>query len=184
MEKVLEPATHPNKITKEKIWHFKQVKAEQRISLYRMAGQSLTKRSTWKTAPPQYNPRAEGLLEQNDPRPKGAGKIQRKLNKVRFESRPRKRQRPMPEEDEEIDPIIVADLGEDKETDPTIFVSLDEDRQKDQEEEPPQSPRKKRKEICHMHTPQSHLPTPHLKMMTGKPKVSLDWSLQMWTKTL
>ena len=35
-----------------------------------MAGQSLMKRSTWKTAPPQYNPRAEGLLEQNDPHQK------------------------------------------------------------------------------------------------------------------
>ena len=69
------------------------------------------RRSTWKTAPPHYNPRAEGLL-QNDPRPKGAGKMQRKLNKVRFESRPRERQRPMPEEDE--DPIIVAYLDEDE----------------------------------------------------------------------
>ena len=58
----------PNKITKEKIQCLRQVKAERRISLHRMAGQtSLTKGSTWKTAPPQYNPRAEGLLEQNDP---------------------------------------------------------------------------------------------------------------------
>ena len=32
-----------------------------------MAGQGLMKRSTWKTTPPQYNPRVEGLLEQNDP---------------------------------------------------------------------------------------------------------------------
>ena len=72
----------PNKITKEKIWHLKQVKAEGQISLYRTAGQGLTRRSTWRTAPPQYNPRAEGLLELNDPRPKGAGKIQRKLNKL------------------------------------------------------------------------------------------------------
>ena len=161
-----------------------------------MAGQGLMKKLTWKTAPPQYNPRVEGLLEQNDPQPKGAGKIQRKLNKVRFKSRPRKRQRPMPQEDEE--------------TDPTIVVSSDEDRQKDQEEEPPQSPPeeekgnlpysytprsppypppedndwdrrtrrknplslpwKKRKEICHIRTPQGHLPTPHLKMMTGETK--------------
>ena len=120
------------------------------------------KRSTWKTALPQYNPRAEGLLEQNDPQPKGAGKIQRKLNKVRFESRPRKRQRPMPEEDEEIDPIIVSDLGEDEETDPTIFVSLDEDGQKDQEEEhtreeePPQSPLEEEKgNLPYAYTPKS-----------------------------
>ena len=92
------------------------------------------KRSTWKTTPPQYNPRAEGLLEQNDPRPKGAGKMQRKLNKVRFESRPRKRQRPMPEEDD--DPIIVAYSDEDEEVDPIIIVAgLEGDEQKDQEEE-------------------------------------------------
>ena len=127
-----------------------------------MAGQGLTKRSTWKTAPPQYNPRAEGLLEQNDPRPKGAGKMQRKLNKVRFESRPRKRQRPMPKEDGEIDPIIVADLAEDEETDPTIFVSLGEDGQKDQEEEhtreeePPQSPPEEEKgNLPYAYTPKS-----------------------------
>ena len=106
------------------------------------------KRSTWKTAPPQYNPRVEGLLEQNDPRPKGAGKMQRKLNKVRFKSRPRKRQRPMPEEDEE--------------TDPTIFVSLDEDGQKDQEEEhtreeePSQSPPEEEKgNLPYSYTPRS-----------------------------
>ena len=110
-----------------------------------MAGQGLTKRSTWKTTPPQYNPRAEGLLEQNDPRPKGAGKMQRKLNKVRFESRPRKRQRPMPEEDD--DPIIVAYSDEEEEVDPIIIVAgLEGDEQKDQEgehtreEESPQSP--------------------------------------------
>ena len=120
------------------------------------------KKSTWKTAPTQYNPRAEGLLEQNDPQPKGAGKIQRKLNKVRFESRPRKRQRPMPKGDEEIDPIIVADLGKDEETDPTIFVSLDEDGQKDQEEEhtreeePPQSPPEEEKgNLPYAYTPKS-----------------------------
>ena len=113
------------------------------------------KRSTWKIDPPQYNPRAEGLLEQNDPRPKGAGKIQRKLNKVRFESRPRKRQRPMPKEEEEIDPIIVADLEEDEETDPTIFVSLVENGQKDQEEEhareeepPSVSPRRRERKFA------------------------------------
>ena len=48
--------TPPNKITKEKIWHLRQVKAERRISLHRTAGQtSLTTRSSWKTAPPQYN---------------------------------------------------------------------------------------------------------------------------------
>ena len=44
----------------------------------------------WKTTPSQYNPRAAGLLE-HDPRLKGAGKMQRKLNKVRFESRPREK---------------------------------------------------------------------------------------------
>ena len=57
----------PNKITKEKIWHLQQTKAERWIRLYRMAGQGMMRRSTWKTAPPHYNPRAEGLLEQNDP---------------------------------------------------------------------------------------------------------------------
>ena len=138
----------PNKITKEKIWCLQQVKAERRISLYRMAGQSLMKRLTWKTALPQYNPRAEGLLEQNDPQPKGAGKIQRKLNRVRFKSRPRKRQRPMSEEDEE--------------TDPTIIVSSDEDGQKAQEEEhtreeePPQSPPEEEKgNLPYSYTPRS-----------------------------
>ena len=146
------------------------------------------KQSAWKTAPPQYNPRAEGLLELNDPQPKGAGKRQRKLNRVRFKSRPRKRQRPRPEEDN--DPIIVTYLDEDEEIDPIIVAGLEGDKQKDQEEEhtreeePPQSPQKKRKEICHMHTPQGHPPTSHLKTMTGKPKVFLDWSLQMRTKTL
>ena len=55
---------------------------------------------------------------------------------------------------------------EDKETDPTIVISSDEDGQKDQEEEhtreeePLSLPQKKRKEIYHTHTPQSHLPTP------------------------
>ena len=73
--------TPPTRLLRRRFGAFRQVKAERRISLYRTAGQSLTKRSTWKTAPPQYNPRAEGLLEQNDPQPKGAGKIQRKLNK-------------------------------------------------------------------------------------------------------
>ena len=69
LEKVLEPATHPTtRLLRKKIQHLRQVKAERRISLHRMAGQmSSTRRSTWKTAPPQYNPRAEGLLDQNDP---------------------------------------------------------------------------------------------------------------------
>ena len=62
---------------------------------------------------PQYNPRVEGLLEQEDPQPRGAGKMQRKLNKVRFESRPRKRQRPMPK-----DPIIVAYSDDNEGDDP------------------------------------------------------------------
>ena len=119
-----------------------------------MAGQT----STWKTAPPQYNPRAEGLLEQDDPRPKGAGKMQRKLNKVRFKSRPRKRQRPMPE-----DPIIVAYSDEDEGDDPTIIVAgLEGDKQKDQEEEhtreeePPQSPLEEEKgNMPYAYTPRS-----------------------------
>ena len=78
---------------------------------------------------------------------------------------------------------------EDEETDPTIVVSSDEDRQKDQrkstqeKKNPLSLPWRKRKEIYHTHMPQSHLPTPHLKMMTGKQKVSPDWSLQMKTKT-
>ena len=118
------------------------------------------RRSTWKTAPPHCNPRAEGLLEQNDPQPKGAGKIQRKLNKVRFESRPRKRQRPMPKEDN--DPIIVAYSDEDEEIDPIIVAGLDEDGQKDQEdehtreEEPPQSPPEGEKgNLPYVYTPRS-----------------------------
>ena len=76
------------------------------------------KQSTLEDNPPQYNPRAEGLLEQDDPQPRGAGKMQRKLNRVRFESRPRKRQRPMPK-----DPIIVAYSDEDKGDDPLIIVA-------------------------------------------------------------
>ena len=126
-----------------------------------MAGQGLMKRSTWKTTPPQYNPRAEGLLEQNDPQPKGAGKMQRKLNKVRFKSRPRKRQRPMPKEDD--DPIIVAYSDEDEEVDPIIIVAgLEGDEQKDQEEEhtreeePPQSPPEEEKgSLPYAYTPRS-----------------------------
>ena len=90
----------------------------------------MMKRSPWKTAPPQYNSRAEGLLEQNDPQPKGAGKMQRKLNKVRFKSRPRKRQRPMPEEDD--DPIIVTGLEGDEQK--------DQEEEHIREEEPPQPP--------------------------------------------
>ena len=92
----------------------------------------MMKQSTWKITPPQYNPRAEGLLEQDDPRPRGAGKMQRKLNRVRFESRPRKRQRPMPE-----DPIIVAYSDEDEGDDPLIIVAglEGDDERKDQEVE-------------------------------------------------
>ena len=140
----------------------------------------MMKRSTWKTTPPQYNPRVEGLLEQDDPQPKGAGKMQRKLNKVRFESRPRKRQRPMPEENN--DPIIVAYLDDEEEIGPIIVAGLEgDDEQKDQEEghtseeDPLSCPQRKRKEVCPMHIPQNHLPTPHLKMMTGKLKVCLSW---------
>ena len=147
-------------ITKEKIRHLKQVKAERRISLHRTAGQDVMKWSAWKITPPQYNPRAAGLLE-HDPQPKGAGKMQRKLNKVRFESRPRKRQRPMPKEDE--DPIIVAYSDEDEEIDPIIIVAgLEGDEQKDQEEEhtreeePPQSPLEEEKgSLPYAYTPRS-----------------------------
>ena len=139
----------PHRITKEKIQCFRQAKAERRISLHRTAGQANpTGRLTWKTAQPQYNPRAEGLLVQNDPQKNGAGKIQKKLDKVRFESRPRKRQRPMPPEDEE--------------TDSPIIISSDEDEQKDQEEghtkeeEPPQSPPEEEKgNSPYMYTPKS-----------------------------
>ena len=78
---------------------------------------------------------------------------------------------------------------EDEETNPTIVVSSDEDRQKDQEEEhtreeePPQSPPEEEKgNLPYSYTPRSS-PYPHLKMMTGKQKVSPDWSLQMKTRT-
>ena len=124
-----------------------------------MAGQDVMKRSAWKTTPPQYNPRAAGLLE-HDPRPKGAGKMQWKLNKVRFESRPRKRQRPMPEEDD--DPIIVA-YSDEEDDDPIIIVAgLEGDEQKDQEEEhtreeePPQLPPEEEKgSMPYAYTPRS-----------------------------
>ena len=147
-------------ITKEKIQCLKQIKAERWISLHRTAGQDVMKWSAWKTTPPQYNPRAAGLLE-HDPRPKGAGKIQQKLNKVRFESRPRKRQRPMPEEDD--DPIIVAYSDEEEEVDPVIIVAgLEGDKQKDQEEEhtreeeSPQSPPEEEKgSLPYAYTPRS-----------------------------
>ena len=144
----------PNRITK-KIRYLRQVKTERRISLHRMEGQtSSTRRLTWKTAQPQYNPRAEGLLDQNDPQQKGEGKIQKKPNKIRFESRPRKRQRPMPQEDEE--------------TDPPIVISSDEDGQKDQEEEhtkeeePPQSPpEEEKRKLPNLYTPKSPPYPPH-----------------------
>ena len=66
--------------------------------------------------------------------------MQRKLNRVRFESRPRKRQRPMAK-----DPIIVAYSDDNKGDDPLIIVAGLEggNEQKDQEvehtreEEPP-----------------------------------------------
>ena len=117
--------------------------------------------STWKTTLPQYNPRAEGLLEQDDPQLRGAGKMQRKLNKVRFESRPRKRQRPMTKGDE--DPIIVAYTDEEEEIAPIIVAGLEgDDEQKDQEEEhtreedPPQSPPEEEKgSLPYAYTPKS-----------------------------
>ena len=68
----------------------------------------------------------------------------------------------MPEEDEEIDPIIVADLEEDEEIDPIIVAGLDEDGQKDQEgehtreEEPSQSPLEEEKgNLPYLYTPRS-----------------------------
>ena len=121
----------------------------------------MMKRSTWKTTPTQYYPRVEGLLEQDDPQPRGAGKMQRKLNKVRFESRPRKRQRPMPEENN--DPIIVAYLDEEEEIAPIIVAGLEgDDEKKDQEEEhtreedPPQLPPEEEKgSLPYAYTPKS-----------------------------
>ena len=88
--------------------------------------------------------------------------MQRKLNKVTFESRPRKRQRPMPEENE--DPIIVAYSDEEDEVDPIIIVAglEGDDKQKDQEEEdtreedPPQSPLEEEKgSLPYAYTPRS-----------------------------
>ena len=85
--------------------------------------------------------------------------MQRKLNRVRFESRPRKRQRPMPE-----DPIIVAYSDEDEGDDPLIIVAglEGDDEQKDQEvehtreEEPPQSPPEEEKgSLPYAYTPRS-----------------------------
>ena len=85
-------------------------------------------------------------MEQNDPRPKGAGKMQRKLNKVRFECRPRKRQRPMPKEDD--DPIIVAGLEGDEQK--------DQEEEHTREEEPPQSPPEEEKgNMPYAYTPRS-----------------------------
>ena len=136
------------------------MKADKQISLHRTARQD----PPWKMTPPPYNPRAEGLLEQEDPRPRGAGKMQRKLNRVRFESRLRKRQRPMPK-----DPIIVAYSDEDEGDDPLIIVAgLEGDNeQKDQEaeysreEEPPQSPLEEEKgSMPYAYTPSSPLYPP------------------------
>ena len=75
---------------------------------------------------------------------------------------------------------------EDEETNPTIVVSSDEDGQKDpggrahKRREPPQSPpgRRERKFTIFIHPKVTSLKT-----MTGKQKVSPDWSLQMKTKT-
>ena len=125
-----------------------------------MAGQDVMKWSAWKTTPPQYNPRAAGLLV-HDPRPKGAGKIQQKLNKVRFESRPRKRQRPMPKEED--DPVIVAYSDEEEDDDPIIIVAgLEGDEQKDQEEEhtreeesPQLPPEEEKGSLPYAYTPRS-----------------------------
>ena len=169
----------PNRITKEKIRHFRQDKIGRRISLHKTAGQmNLTRGLIKKITQPQYNPRAEELLDQSGPQRKKIGKVQKKLNKVRFESRPRKRQKPMPEEDE--DPIIIAYSEEDEEVDPIIIVAgLEGDEQKDQEEEhtreeePPQSPQKKREGTHPICIPPNHLHTCHQAMVDGKLKVSL-----------
>ena len=121
---------------------------------------NLTRGLIRKIAQPQYNPRAEELLDQSGPQRKRIGKVQKKLDKVRFESRPRKRQRPMPEEDE--DPIIIAYSDEDEEIDPIIVAGLEGDEQKDQEEEhtreeePPQSPlEEERGNSPYLYTPKS-----------------------------
>ena len=142
-------------ITKEKIRHLKQTKAERRISLHRTAGQDVMKWSAWKITPPQYNPRAAGLLE-HDPRPNGAGKMQRKLNKIRFESRPRKRQRPMPTEDD--DPIIVAYSDEEDDHPIIIVAGLKGDEPKDQEEEhtrEEEPPEEEKGSMPYVYTPRS-----------------------------
>ena len=121
------------------------------------------KRSTWKTAPPQYDPGAEGLLEQNDPPTKRCRKnAEETQHKFDLNPGPGKGKGQCPKKMEKLTPIIVADLAEDKETDPTIFVSLDEDRQKDQEEEhtreeePCQSPPEEEKgNLPYAYTPKS-----------------------------
>ena len=68
----------------------------------------------------------------------------------------------MPEEDKEIDPVIVAELEEDEEIDPIIVAGLDEDGWKEQEEEhtreeePPQSPPEEEKgNLPYAYTPRS-----------------------------
>ena len=172
------PVTHPQQDYKrEYASALNRLRLKNRISLHRTAGQD----STWKTTPPHYNPRAAGLLE-HDPRPKGAGKIQQKLNKVRFESRPRKRQRPMPEEDE--DPIIVAYSDEDKGDDPIIIVAglEGDDEQKDQEVEhtregrtPSVAPGRRERKYALCIYPKITSLTPHLKMRTGTLKVCPSW---------
>ena len=139
----------------------------------------LTRGLVKKIAQPQYNPRAEELLDQSGPQRKRIGKVQKKLDKVRSESRPRKRQRPMPEADE--DPIIIAYSEEDEEVDPIIIVAgLEGDEQKDQEEEhtkeeePPQSPPEKGERGTHpICIPPNHLHTCRQAMVDGKLKVSL-----------
>ena len=122
-------------ITKEKIWHLKQIKAERRISLHRTTGTGCDE-----TVSLEKQPHPSTTLELQDywnmtPDQKVQGKIQQKLNKERFESRPRKRQRPMPGEDE--DPIIVTYSDEEEGEDPIIIVAglEGDDEQKDQEVE-------------------------------------------------
>ena len=86
----------------------------------------------------------------------------------------------MPEEND--DTIIVAYLDEEEEIDPIIVAGLEgDDGQKDQEEghtreeDPPQLPLEEEKgNMPYAYTPRSP-PTPHLKTMTGKPKVCLSW---------
>ena len=57
LEKVLEPATHPpTRLLRRRFSALRQVKAERRISLYRMAGQSLTEKIDLEGSPTPVQP--------------------------------------------------------------------------------------------------------------------------------